>query len=52
MSGYPQGHYDNGYGQQGHGQPPGHDSYYQDDQQGYYDQGYHNGNGDGYYDDK
>ncbi|KAJ5086860.1 hypothetical protein NUU61_008167 [Penicillium alfredii] len=43
MSGYPGGHYDDGYGHPGHG-----DSYYQDDHaQGYYD---HNDYGDGYYD--
>ncbi|KAL4977440.1 1,3-beta-glucan synthase component-domain-containing protein [Aspergillus desertorum] len=45
MSGYQQGHYDEGYDHQGHG-----DAYYQDDhhaQSGYYDnQDY----GDGYYD--
>ena len=44
MSGYQQGHYDDGYGH-----PAGHgDSYYQDDHaQGYYD---HQGYDDGYYD--
>lgn len=45
MSGYPQGHYDDGYDHQGHG-----DAYYHDDHNshgGYYDnQDY----GDGYYD--
>jgi 1,3-beta-glucan synthase len=52
MSGYPQGgHYDNGYNHQGNT-----DSYYQDDQHGYYDQheGYHDNppnNGEGYYDE-
>lgn len=45
MSGYQQGHYDDGYGH-----PAGHgDSYYQDEHagQGYYD---HQGYEDGYYD--
>lgn len=45
MSGYQQGHYDDGYGH-----PAGHgDAYYQDDHaaQGYYD---HQGYDDGYYD--
>ena len=50
MSGYPQGHYDDGYGHH----PQGTDSYYQDEQhgQGYYDQNdYGNGNHGGYYDE-
>ena len=58
MSG-PQGHheYGDGYGQQPNPNPnnPNRDSYYQDDHQQYYDNGYdaqggHNG-GDGYYDE-
>ncbi|KUL92169.1 hypothetical protein ZTR_02505 [Talaromyces verruculosus] len=39
------GHYDDGYGHQGHG-----DAYYQDDQHGYYDQNEYSNYGDGYYD--
>jgi 1,3-beta-glucan synthase len=34
MSGHPQGHYDDGYGQQQHAN----DAYYQDEHQGYNDQ--------------
>lgn len=51
MSGHQQGHYDDGYGHQQHGNT---DSYYQDEQGQYYD---HNGSyehghgGDGYYDE-
>ncbi|KAL1852662.1 1,3-beta-D-glucan synthase [Paecilomyces lecythidis] len=46
MSGYPQGHYDDGYGHGGHG-----DSYYQDEHsQAYYDQGDYSQHGDAYYD--
>lgn len=59
MSGYPGGHhdYDDGYG---HHQQGNTDSYYQDDQRQYYDNGYdaHGGQqqganhgGDGYYDE-
>ncbi|RFU30974.1 hypothetical protein B7463_g5350, partial [Scytalidium lignicola] len=63
MSGHPQGHYDEGYGQaQGQGQHYGNtDSYYQDDHgQEYYDHNDHNGGysdqhghpqGEGYYDE-
>ena len=60
MSGYPQGHYDEGYGQH----PQQTDSYYQDEynQQGHHDQHYdqahgysnqqqHHAGGDGYYDE-
>lgn len=42
MSGYAGGHYDDGYGQPGHG-----DSYQDEHAQGYYD---HQGYNDGYYD--
>lgn len=46
MSGYPEGHYDDGYGHGGHGDHG--DSYYQDEHgQAYYDP---NDYGDGYYD--
>lgn len=46
MSGHPQGHYDDGYGHQ----PPGTDSYYQDEQgQGYYDQQEYGNGGQGTY---
>ena len=55
MSGHPQGHYDDGYGHQQHGN----DVYYQDDQQGYHDQYDYNHHdqqghpqgGEGYYDE-
>jgi hypothetical protein len=56
MSGHPQGHYDEGYGQHQQGNT---DSYYQDDHGqayydehgGYADQGHHQQGGDGYYDE-
>jgi 1,3-beta-glucan synthase len=52
MSGHQQGHYDDGYGHQQHGNT---DSYYQDEQAQYYDHngGYeeHGHGGDGYYDE-
>ncbi|KAH8701853.1 1,3-beta-glucan synthase catalytic subunit FksP [Talaromyces proteolyticus] len=44
MSGYNQGHYEDGYSHQGHG-----DGYYQDEH-GYYDQNDYSHYGDGYYD--
>lgn len=51
MSGHPQqGGYDEGYGQQHHGN----DAYYQDDHQGYHDQydyGHQEHGGEGYYDE-
>jgi len=50
MSGHPQGHYDDSYGQQQHAN----DAYYQDEHQGYndqYDYGQQQHNGEGYYDE-
>lgn len=44
MSGYQHGGYNDGYGHGGGG-----DGYYHDDQQGYYDQGHHGG--EGYHDE-
>jgi len=59
MSGYPEGHYEDGYGHQGqqaYPQEHGQDAYYQDEHnQGYYEQGYENGQhqqgGEAYYDE-
>lgn len=41
------GHYDDGYGHEGHS-----DAYYHDDQHGYYDQNEYSNYGDGYYDQR